>query len=472
MLDDRCKKNTIEINLWKEKNENLEKELAKLQTVNKLNPLTFARNFALSKNVQNDKEVIERLTSENENYQKKINLQENEFRITNETLKTEIFNLMNNQKQLEQQLEELKKEEKPETGSSNCDDSKSKLSYQILAEKEQLSLQINEMAQNNESMREEKEAALSKLNDANERLNQLQKEYDSLLDKFSRVNGQAESRKSVIDEMKAHIDEINAKHKHEMEKLNKRLNQSMLNIQKLEEEKNGFVEKVNECKDLKSKLFNIQNLLRNCLKDCQILNELHFEARQEVKQFLVQFKNESDENSKKIKEAYDTLLNEWQEKWRTLQGLNQSNEKELNIAKQKISDEVEERKIHERKGMMIIKELKRELNSEKKRADKLQEKLEEILSEKSSSSMVMDITLNNRNNDSSSVGSWSFMSNKEQSGIECNVSQYSESDLRDVSPINSPPNQEGQTGSDTTNAILEQENSNLVSRVTKLQQEI
>ena len=152
-------------------------------------------------------------------------------------------------------------------------------------------------------------------------------------------------------------------------------------------------------------------------------------------------------------------------------------ENQLKASKQEILDGIEERKIHEKKGVVIVKELKRTLQSERKRADKLQERLQELLNESTSNISVeiqrkQNLSGNgngNNNNDSSSVGSWSFMSGKDTSTNRRTSSVHSMgSDGRDHTPPFSPINENQELKSQS---VIERENAELVSRLTAMQQE-
>ena len=68
-----------------------------------------------------------------------------------------------------------------------------------------------------------------------------------------------------------------------------------------------------------------------------------------------------------------------------------------------MEDQIEERKIHEKRGVMIVRELKKQLNNEKKLKERLQERFGELQSEKS-------FDLGSKSFDAQSVGSWSFLS--------------------------------------------------------------
>jgi hypothetical protein len=147
--------------------------------------------------------------------------------------------------------------------------------------------------------------------------------------------------------------------------------------------------------------------------------------------------------------------------------------------KQKINDDIEERKIHEKKGVMMVKELKRQLTSERKRAEKLQKKLQDLLSESSFNSVTMDGNVKTNGNDSSSVGSWSFMfANKEgggrvvgEGGPYGTGSQHSGSEVKDSSPGPASLVNESLSKFSETAVELEHENAQLVSRLSQLQQE-
>lgn len=48
---------------------------------------------------------------------------------------------------------------------------------------------------------------------------------------------------------------------------------------------------------------------------------------------------------------------------------------------QQVADGEEEQRIHERKGMTLLKDLKKQLAVERKRADRLQDKLSQLLTD-------------------------------------------------------------------------------------------
>lgn len=114
---------------------------------------------------------------------------------------------------------------------------------------------------------------------------------------------------------------------------------------------------------------------------------------------------------------------------------------EIEAIKQKLESHTEERKIHEKKGIQIVKELKRQLSQEKSQNETLQKRIQELLSQPptplvsdietskshhSASSSTNDNSNSSKgsggraNHDISSVGSWSFVPPKCKQG---NVTQ-------------------------------------------------
>ncbi|KAK7499497.1 hypothetical protein BaRGS_00009149 [Batillaria attramentaria] len=127
--------------------------------------------------------------------------------------------------------------------------------------------------------------------------------------------------------------------------------------------------------------------------ELQALSEKHSEE--------LQLKHEEGEKRVKEWEARKTELLEEIE----------SLKNKVSTLKQSIKDGVDERKIHEKKGMTMLKDLKRQLHAERKRAEKLQERLQEVLSDtknKSMEELFRPADLGDPLHcDASSVSSWS-----------------------------------------------------------------
>ncbi|RWS07133.1 GRIP1-associated protein 1-like protein [Dinothrombium tinctorium] len=457
-FEDKIKKYENEITFWKSKCDNLEKQ--------SLNPLSFARN--LTRNSSKDRELIEKLTQENNILQQKIVAQENEFKLTNEMLRQEIAMLLKAQEASSNEESATTKANTNIGSLSGEDETAKQLSYAVLAEKEQLESKINALNQQVHDLSAENENINSQLKEMVAKVNSL----ENLKEQLRESSELCEKRKNIIDEMRAHIDDL------KQQKINE-INELKVNYEKL------IADLEAQLKDLLTQNENLkkerdsQNTLS---KELEIMLTKYNDLEKELvttKEELKTQKDESnrkferliEENDKELKTLLETnekakieLVNEIEE----LKSNISSKEQAINDLHQQVVDIIEERKIHEKKGLMMVKELKRQLHSERKRAEKLQEKLQEALNEKSISAVTVDIHNKSQNgNDSSSVGSWSFMSSKEN--VEA-PSVHSSSDSKQASPVRSF--EEISSASVVANGSqLEQENAQLVSRITELQQE-
>lgn len=215
---------------WRERCEALEKDLAKYQNLAKLNPLSYAKSFQLGKG-QKEKELIDSLAALNEEkdlYQKRLQNQENEFRQSNDCLRLEIVNLMNeikvlksNQSNSKVPKDDLSDSSSNRCGSFNSNDSdgevtfsqltpnsqrKPKMSYAILSEKEQLESSLDETNKSLDTIRQENRALndrvgeLTKCNQSLEqKAKQLKETNGSYLNEMSVLKQEIESTKVSID---------------------------------------------------------------------------------------------------------------------------------------------------------------------------------------------------------------------------------------------------------------------------------
>lgn len=132
-------------------------------------------------------------------------------------------------------------------------------------------------------------------------------------------------------------------------------------------------------------------------------------------------------------------------------------EENVKKLKQDIKDGIEDRKISEKKGHALVKDLKRQLQSEKKRNEKLQEKMKECLNETSSNisdpSRELEV-------DRSSISSWSLMSGNNDR----------ETSTPAISPLpNSSTDQSPEEPSSVS--IQQQENEVLMARLAIAQEQ-
>ena len=210
---------------WRERCEGLEKDLSKYQNLAKLNPLSYAKSFQLNKG-QKEKELIESLSEEKDLYQKRLQNQEDEFRLVNDTLRVEIANLMNEIRALKSNQPKVPKDDLSDgsspnrCGSFNSNDSDGELSFQltpggqrkptmsyaILSEKEQLESSLEETTKSLSEIREENQTLAAKLSEQtsrNQHLEQKSKQLKetniSYLNEIATLKEEVESTKVGVD---------------------------------------------------------------------------------------------------------------------------------------------------------------------------------------------------------------------------------------------------------------------------------
>lgn len=148
-----------------------------------------------------------------------------------------------------------------------------------------------------------------------------------------------------------------------------------------------------------------------------------FERRlKEAEESLQQQQQEQEETLKQCQEQHAAELKGKEEELQSVRDqLQQAQEerdghlKTISSLKQEVKDTVDGQRILEKKGSAALKDLKRQLHLERKRADKLQERLQDILTNSKSRSGLEELVLSEMNSpsrtqtgDSSSISSFSY----------------------------------------------------------------
>jgi DNA repair exonuclease SbcCD ATPase subunit len=160
-----------------------------------------------------------------------------------------------------------------------------------------------------------------------------------------------------------------------------------------------------------------------------------FERRlKEAEESLQQQQQEQEEALKQCREQHAAELKGKDEELQSVRDqLQQAQEerdghlKTISNLKQEVKDTVDGQRILEKKGCAALKDLKRQLHLERKRADKLQERLQDILTNSKSRSGLEELVLSEMNSpsrtqtgDSSSISSFSYreiLREKESSAV-------------------------------------------------------
>lgn len=256
-------------------------------------------------------------------------------------------------------------------------------------------------------------------------LSAAQQERDSQIQALQEANKVAEKRKALLDELAikyqkeydAHREQVKVmEEKHAVEvqvlqedirKLEARV-QELSKTQPLLEELNGKLRSLEDAKGwLERRLKETEDQLEQSRKELEeTTNELKTQHETEVRAVS----NKHSEELQQKREEGDKRAKEWEEKEAKLMEEVNSLKNKVSTLQQSIKDGVCERKIQEKKGMTMLKDLKRQLHAERKRAEKLQERLQEVLTDtknKSMEELFQPADPRDLNLDSSSVSSWS-----------------------------------------------------------------
>nr|XP_020653232.1 GRIP1-associated protein 1 isoform X2 [Pogona vitticeps] len=270
-----------------------------------------------------------------------------------------------------------------------------------------------------------------------EQLQELGQEKERLLQELEEARKTAEKRKGMLDEMAIETQQEKGRHKEELSNLRLQHEKEVLavraryerELRELHEHKKRQEDELrNQLKEEKARsqeLESMQQTVEELRLQIQSMDGTKgwFERRlKEAEELIEKHQEEHAEALQLCKEQHaadlklkDQEVEATKEKLREIERARDEHMDTISRLKQEVKDTVDGQRILEKKGSAALKDLKRQLHLERKRADKLQERLQEILTNSKSRTGIEDLVLADisspsraQTGDSSSISSFSY----------------------------------------------------------------
>uniref|UniRef100_A0A674F0C2 GRIP1 associated protein 1 n=1 Tax=Salmo trutta TaxID=8032 RepID=A0A674F0C2_SALTR len=255
------------------------------------------------------------------------------------------------------------------------------------------------------AQRDDLNSQLQEVNRANsrllEQLTELDQWKDRLQQELEEAKKTADKRKAMLDELAMEIITEKSRHKEELSDVRLQHEKEVLGVRAryekelrgLHEDKNRTEEEIrSQLRDEKARNKELEGL-QQCVEELQA----HVQSMEDTKGWFERRLKDAEESMEKSRLEHQESTEKLQKdhslqlegKASDIDGLNLQlteveKERDVHIEtigklKQEIKDTVDGQRILEKKGSSALKDLKRQLQLERKRADKLQERLQEIL---------------------------------------------------------------------------------------------
>ncbi|KAM4571699.1 GRIP1-associated protein 1 isoform 2-T2 [Fundulus diaphanus] len=317
-----------------------------------------------------------------------------------------------------------------------------------------------------------------------EQLTEEGQEKERLLRELDEAKKTAEKRKAMLDEMATQLNQVKSDHKEALSDLKLQHEKEVLGVRAryekelrvLHEEKNRSEEEIRqqlrEEKGRTKELEGLQQRVEELQAQVQAMEGTKgwFERRlKETEENLEKNALQHQEDIQRLQEEQALQLEEKQaevEGWKQqqLEAEKQRDELRETIGKlkQEIKDTVDGQRILEKKGSSALKDLKRQLQLERKRADKLQERLQEILTNSRTRTGLEELVLSEINSPSRT----------QQTGDSSSVSSFSYKDMmKEVQPTHQNRSGGGSPQSQRPAELSDDEVGELFQRLAEVQQE-
>ncbi|KAF6390087.1 GRIP1 associated protein 1 [Rhinolophus ferrumequinum] len=270
-----------------------------------------------------------------------------------------------------------------------------------------------------------------------EQLQEIGQEKEQLMQELLEARKSAEKRKAMLDELAMEALQEKSQHKEELGTVRLRHEKEVLGVRaryerelrELHEDKKRQEEElrgqIREEKARTRELETLQQTVEELQAQVHSMDGAKGWFERRLKEAEESLQQQQQEQEEALQQCRDQHASELKHKEEELQGvrdqLQQAQEerdghlKTISSLKQEVKDTVDGQRILEKKGSAALKDLKRQLHLERKRADKLQERLQDILTNSKSRSGLEELVLSEMNSpsrtqtgDSSSVSSFSY----------------------------------------------------------------
>uniref|UniRef100_A0A8P4KES5 GRIP1 associated protein 1 n=1 Tax=Dicentrarchus labrax TaxID=13489 RepID=A0A8P4KES5_DICLA len=317
-----------------------------------------------------------------------------------------------------------------------------------------------------------------------EQLTEEGQEKEKLLRELDEAKKTAEKRKAMLDDMAIQLNQEKSDHKEALSDLKLQHEKEVLGVRAryekelrgLHEDKNRSEEEIRQqLRDEKARTKELEGVLQRVEElQAQVLSmegtKGWFERR--LKEAEENIEKKTLEHQEEIKQLHKEHTLQLEEKQSEMEGVKQQlvevekqrdeHNDTIGKLKQEIKDTVDGQRILEKKGSAALKDLKRQLQLERKRADKLQERLQEILTNSKTRTGLEELVLSEINSPSRT----------QQTGDSSSVSSFSYRDMmKEPQPTNQNKSGGGSPQSQRPAELSDDEVGELFQRLAEVQQE-
>ncbi|KAK9514693.1 hypothetical protein VZT92_025389 [Zoarces viviparus] len=358
-------------------------------------------------------------------------------------------------------------------------------------QQEALTLELQQRRAEQENMlaqRDDLDSQLQESSFANrkllEQLTEEGQEKEKLLRDLEEAKKTAEKRKTMLDDLAMQLNQEKSDQKEALSDLKLQHEKEVLGVRAryekelrgLHEEKNRSEEEIRqqlrEEKARTKELEGLQQRLEELQAQVQSMEGTKgwFERRlKEAEEKIEKNSLEHQEEIERLKREHTLQI---EEKQRETEGVKQQlvevekqkdgHNDSIEKLKQEIKDTVDGQRILEKKGSAALKDLKRQLQLERKRGDKLQERLQEILTNSKTRTGLEELVLSEINSPSRT----------QQTGDSSSVSSFSYRDMiKEAQPTNQNKSGGGSPQSQRPAELSDDEVGELFQRLAEVQQE-